>query len=491
MDWTPILWYVLVGLLLVTTATFDVVFRRLPISTAMIYLGLGVAVGPIGLQLIVVDPMADAKLLEHLAEIAVITSLFAAGLKMRLPLRDRRWIPPLLLASVGMLLTVAAVAAVGFWGVGLSIGGAVLLGAVLAPTDPVLASEVQLTNADDRDRLRLTITGEAGLNDGTAFPFVLLAIGLFSTQLHDLGAGWWRWITIDLLWAVAGGLGVGFFAGLGIGRLVLSLRRRFHESLTADEMLTIGMIALVYGLALSLHTYGFLAVFAAAVAIRWEEYRRNPTQSADPASRESGEKSAAAGGSGEQERANANDLHDPSEPSRTEEGARDEHAAREQEKQIAPARLAHAQLRMTESAERLIEVTLVVLVGSLISHRTFTHASVWWFVPLLVLVIRPAIVFASTAGVRMIPAQRALAGWFGIRGIGTLYYLAYAFDAGVAGRDPAEADLLVDLALATITVSVVVHGISATPLMNWYAERRRRRHGHAQPPTGHTAAPGP
>jgi NhaP-type Na+/H+ or K+/H+ antiporter len=436
-DWTAILWYLVAGALLVSTASLDVLFRKLPVSTGMIYLGIGVAVGPVGLGLLRIDPIENARLLEHLAEFAVIVSLFAAGLKMRLPVVDRRWLPPILLASVGMVLTVIAVTAAGFWGLGLSLGGAVLLGAVLSPTDPVLASEVQLNSASDRDRLRQTLTGEAGLNDGTAFPFVLLGVGLYSTELHELGAYWWRWLTVDLLWAILGGLAVGWFGGLGVARLVIYLRKRFHESLTADEMLTIGMIALIYGAALALHTYGFLAVFAAAVAIRWEEY-----QSAAP-----GEAPA-----DDEQQGPTKDEADGLEP-------RD---------------LARAQLQMTESAERLIEVAVVVLVGSFISYRTLAQPALAWFIPLLLLGIRPAVVFLSTWRLRMWPAQRMLAGWFGIRGIGTVYYLAHALDMGVAEHNPAESRLMVDLCIAVITVSVVVHGISATPLMRWYGGGGRK-----------------
>ena len=141
-----------------------------------------------------------------------------------------------------------------------------LLGAILAPTDPVLASDVQVANPGDHDRLRFGLTGEGGLNDGTAFPFVMLGLGWLG--LHELGEGGWRWWTVDVLWAVAGGLGLGYLLGTLVGRLIIYLRVRHREALGSDEFISLGLIALTYGLALLSLTYGFLAVFAAGLALR-------------------------------------------------------------------------------------------------------------------------------------------------------------------------------------------------------------------------------
>ena len=149
---------------------------------------------------------------------------------------------------------------------GLSFGAAVLLGAILAPTDPVLASAVQVESSGDRDRLRFSLTGEGGLNDGAAFPFVMLGLGLLG--LHDLGVGGWRWWTVDVIWATAGGLMIGGALGALIGTLVVYLRARHKESIGLDEFLALGLIALAYGLAVLSHTYGFLAVLAAGMALQ-------------------------------------------------------------------------------------------------------------------------------------------------------------------------------------------------------------------------------
>src|SRR5919206_497446 len=131
---------------------------------------------------------------------AVLISLFTAGLKLRTALTDHRWRLPVRLAVESMIVTVGLITLVGVVGLGLPLGAAVLLGAILAPTDPVLASDVQVEGPTDQDRLRFGLTGEAGLNDGTAFPFVMLGLGLIG--LHELGQAGWRWFAVDVVWAV-------------------------------------------------------------------------------------------------------------------------------------------------------------------------------------------------------------------------------------------------------------------------------------------------
>ena len=237
-----------------------------PVDTALLYLVAGAALGPAGGGLLVIDLLHHAVLVERVAEIALLVSLFTAGLKLRLPLSDPQWQLPVRLACGSMALTVGALTLIGVVGLGLPLGAAVLLGAILAPTDPVLASDVQVAHAWDQDRVRFSLTGEAGLNDGTAFPFVLLGLGLLG--LHDLGAGGWRWILLDVGWAVGGGLGVGALLGTAVGSLVLYLRSQHKEAVGSDDFLALGLIALAYGVALFMYASGFLAVFAAGLALR-------------------------------------------------------------------------------------------------------------------------------------------------------------------------------------------------------------------------------
>lgn len=428
-------WMVIVGLLLVGMAVSGSVLKRLPLSTSMLYLGVGLLIGEGALALVAPGLFDDALLLERAAEIAVVVSLFSCGLKLKLPLADPRWWLSVRLAVVSMIVTVALVALAGRYGLGLSWGAAVLLGAILAPTDPVLASDVQVREPGDRDRLRFALTSEAGLNDGTAFPFVMLGLGLLG--LHEIGTGAWRWWAVDVAWAVPGGLGIGALLGWLVGRLILVLRVRHRAAVGLEEFLTLGLIALAYGVALLAHAYGFLAVFAAGYALQ--------ATSARPVL---GGREAVAPGLDE---IAPEDV--PTHPDK------------------APEHMTGEVLSFTEQLERIGEVALVLAVGALLWNVDFAHAA-WWFAPLLFLVIRPASVLVGLAGSRTDRQQRALVGWFGIRGIGSIYYLYYALNHGLVNPD---AVVLTETVLVVIAASVLVHGISVTPLMQGYERARERR----------------
>ena len=425
------LWYLTVGVLLVLMALAGSVLKRLPMTAAMFYMAAGLILGSPGVGLLRLDVIRDAAVLERFAEVAVVISLFSAGLKLRLPIRNRRWIPPILLASVGMAITVALIAAVGVMSLGLSVGVAVLLGALLAPTDPVLASDVQVEHAASKERLRFTLTGEAGLNDGTAFPFVMLGLGLIGA--HEIGASGIRWIAVDVLWAIAAGLGVGTLCGSAVGRLVVHLRREHREAVGTDDFLALGLIALAYGAAILIHSYGFLSVFAAGLALRRVE-REHSGEDAPPEVR------AAA-------LATEDDATDPDK---------------------APAYMAQAVLGFNQQLERLGEVAVVLVLGGLLTHVAWNAATLL-FIAVLFLVIRPLAAFLSLAGTRLTTRQRVLVGWFGVRGVGSVYYLAFALTHGTVGND---ARVLADITLMTVAASVVVHGISVTPLMRRYARSK-------------------
>ena len=423
-------WFVVVGTLLLGVAVLGSYVRRLPLTTTMLYLAAGYALGPGGAGLIVIDGLRHAAFLERVTEIAVIISLFTAGLKLRIPLSDPRWRPPLRLAFVSMTLTVGAIAVAAVYGMGLSWGAAVLLGAILAPTDPVLASDVQVEHPFDHDPLRFTLTGEAGYNDGTAFPFVMLGLGLLG--LHDIGAWGVRWVLVDGLWAIGGGLIIGALLGTGVAHVVLYLRRVHREATGLDDFLAMGLVGISYGVALLCHAYGFLAVFAAGLALRRVERRDMP----------------------EGEHPN---------PSVFESGQSEEEVATDPEK--APAAMAEAVLHFNEQLERMGELAVVVIIGAMLSWEAIP-ASALWFVPLLLLVIRPIAVVLGLAGSGVARREKWLAGWFGIRGIGSMYYLMFAVVHGMAESD---ARMLMGVTLATITASALAHGISVTPLMEKYS----------------------
>ena len=437
---------VIFGLLLIGKTLGGSFISRWPLSAAMIYLAVGLAIGPLGLSLLQLNALTHRVLLERLTEVAVLISLFTAGMKLELPLTDKRWRIPVQLATLSMLVTVAAITALGVYGLGLSLGAAVLLGAILAPTDPVLASDVQVANPQDRDRLRFGLTGEGGLNDGTAFPFIMLGLGLLG--VHELGEGGWRWWTVDVLWAVTGGLGLGYALGALIGRTILYLRVRHREALGSDEFIALGLIALTYGVALLCQTYGFLAVFAAGLALRRID---NAKPSAAPATPQASTHDAALS---------------PEEQAAL--GAK------------APAAMMNAVQGFNSQLESFIEVAMVLVIGVLVATVDFRWEVVW-FVPVLFLGIRPLAVYIGLVGTHVKGAQRNLMGWFGIRGIGSLYYLLYAINHDI---EPALAERLLSITLAVIVASVVVHGVSVTPLMNHYEARKlakKKQRANAKP----------
>ncbi len=455
-------WSAAVGLLLIVMALGDSLLARLPLSTSMLYLLAGFALSPLWLGWTALSPIAQAAGLERLAEVVVLLSLFGAGLKMSAGLGDGRWWLPLRLATLSMLITVALVAAFGVFVLDLPPGAAVLLGGILAPTDPVLAADVQVAHPEDRDRLRFALTGEAGLNDGTAYPVVLLGLGMLG--LHDLGTSAWRWLAVDVVWGIAGGVGIGALLGTAVGRLVLYLRSTHKEATGLDNFLALGLIGLAYGLANLAHGYGFLSVFAAGLALRRLEQRASasaPSLRADKtAKREAGKRKRSA--------AVAEQAHADPDPTHAEQVAtHPEHA---------PAFMAHAVLSFNEQIERIGEVAAVVAVGMLLWTVEWRLVS-WGFVAALLVVVRPVSVAIGLWRSNTSRSQRGLIAWFGIRGIGSLYYLMFATTHGIPAALAANLGALV---FATVVVSIVVHGVSVTPLMTLYEKRKsRRRHASA------------
>jgi NhaP-type Na+/H+ or K+/H+ antiporter len=308
----------------------------------------------------------------------------------------------------------------------------VLLGAMLAPTDPVLASDVQVAHEHDAEPVRFSLTGEAGLNDGTAFPFVMLGLGLMGT--HQLGAYGWRWLTLDLVWPVVVGVGVGTLCGAGIGKLVLYLRRVHREAVGLDEFLALGLIALSYGIALLVGAYGFLAVFAAGVSVRRIERLQS-------------------------------EVTPPPEGMRAR--STEEQATRHD---TAPAYMARAVLGFNEQLERLGELAVVVVVGAMLADIGTPGPGIGMAVGLFV-VIRPLATMVALSRSPLSGPQRAFIAWFGIRGVGSVYYLAYALSHGL-GAPAARA--LADITRVVVAASIVLHGVSVTPLMQRYSARTRR-----------------
>lgn len=373
----------------------------------MVYLALGVMLSPKGLGYLAIDPAPDSRMLEHVSEVAVVVSLFVCGLKIQLKGNDPLWKLPLRLAFVSMAVTVALIALAGVLFLDLDLGLAVLLGAVLAPTDPVLASDVQVEDIHDRDQVRFALTGEASFNDGAAFPFMLLGLGLLG--YHDLGTWGERWVLVDVLWGVLGGLMLGAVfgaaAGLGVRRMADCPDRE-----GVHEFLAFGLVFAAYGVAMSLHTHGFLAAFTAGLALRWMEAPGEPDA----------ERSA----------------------------------------------MSHNILGFKERIERLLEAFTVILVGAVVAQVPWDQ-SLLWFAPLLFLVVRPAAVLIGLVGTQLGKLRRGYISWLGIRGVGSVYYLAYAAGQGVPGP---HIEGLAGLVYPILALSIVIHGLSVSPLMKRYSE---------------------
>lgn len=401
-----ILGLLVVGLLLLFVTLGSGWIARLPLSYALIYLVVGVLLSPYGADLIEIRP--GAEFLERLSEFVVLISLFSCGLKMNRPLRSWAWNSTARLIGLLMPITIFAVAAIAHGALNLAWGPAILLGAILAPTDPVLASEVQLTHPEDRDELRFGLTSEGGLNDALAFPFVYFG-------LHWLKDDQWQtwlpqWIAIDVVWAI----GAGLVMGIVVARSVVWIDRRLQRIRPSDALMedfvALSMVLLTYSLTELVNGYGFLAVFIAGMVAR--RHYRDPNKQ-------------------------------------------------------------RSQLEFTETIEKLTEVATILLLGSLLRVEPILR-----FLPQtlliagsLLFIIRPIGAWISTIGENYRPVHRLLFGWFGIRGVGSIYYLSYALGGGLQDE---LGEQIAWIVFTTIVLSVVIHGITATPLMNWYERQLDR-----------------
>lgn len=393
-------YFTIIGILIVIMAFAPTFLRRLRLTPAILYLFLGIILGPYGLSVIILDELGSGQLVELIAELTVIISLFTVGLKLRIPLLRRQWIAPVTMASVSMILSIFGVAALANYFFNFGIGEAILLGAVLSPTDPVLASVVQLRSPEDTDQLRFALTAEGGLNDGMAFPFVMLGLGLMGLESNW---SFTHWIKIDLLWAIFGGILIGCIFGF-VTSLVANFLQKEKRKVYLEDFLTIGSILLSYGLTLELKAYGFLAVFFTALTIRQLELGSST-----------------------------------------------------QKKKFFRGDLPKDVLSFNEQLERIFEFISVVTVGSLLSFNRFE----WEFILISVVfffIIRPFAVLLPLLSMKFTFKERFGTAWFGVRGIGSVYYLFYAMNHGFTNDNATRA---LDITVWAIVISVIVHGISA------------------------------
>jgi NhaP-type Na+/H+ or K+/H+ antiporter len=429
--------YLLLGLSLLLAIVLPQVTRRIALSPPMVLVALGMLIGllplPDGVSL---EPQANRELITHVTEFTVLVSLMGVGLAIEraLDLRSwrswRSWSPVWRLVGVAMPLTILGVALLGWWVAGLAPAVALLLGAVLAPTDPVLASDVQVgepvtddvdedevdTRAQDDD-IRFSLTAEAGINDGLAFPFVHLALLLLAGGFTFLDAGAW------LGWYVAGKIVLGVAVGLAAGWLLgrQAFRARTDTLRLADHgepLLALAALLTAYGAAELVHGYGFLAVFTCAMSLRSSERKHS--------------------------------YH----------------------------RAMHG---VVERLERLMTLLVLLVLGMAMTRGLLEHVD--WrglLVALaLVLVVRP---LAAYAALSLLPrdehrdggldrGERMATAFFGVRGVGSLFYLAYATSHEHVPDEP----WLWSTVACTVIVSVLLHGITATPAMARIDARRDRQ----------------
>lgn len=402
-----ILALLVIGLLLLLVTMGSGWIKRLPLSYALIYLVVGIFLGPYGTNLIQVQPRTE--FLERVTEFVVIVSLFSCGLKMNRPLRLRAWNSTIRLIAFLMPISIFAIA-ISHWLLNLNWGAAVLLGAILAPTDPVLASEVQLVHIGDRDELRFGLTSEGGLNDSLAFPFVYFGIHWLE---NDNWQTWLKeWIFVDLIWAIAAGIGMGILVGKGVMWINQQLQNFRSIDALMEDFIGLSIILITYALTEVINGYGFLAVFVAGLMV--QRSHSNPNR-----------------------------------------------------------RL--SQLEFTEQLEKLMEVGTILLLGSLLRIEPILEfgGEALLIAGLLIFAIRPLGAWISTTNLgfsqsprsRFHPAIRCLFGWFGVRGVGSLYYLSYALGKSLEGELGAKIAWITSI---TVVTSIVIHGITATPLMKWY-----------------------
>lgn len=442
-------WTASIGMLLLLMSLAAGWIRHLPVTSFSLYLAAGVVAGPWFLKLLNIDFSSHAPAIAHLTEIALVVSLFMTGLKLRMGFADPAWRTVLRLALPAMVLTVAGVCVMVHWVFALPWPLALLIGAILAPTDPVLASMVAVDDASDRDRMRIALSGEAGLNDGTALPFVVLALLMLGNATSAIAIG--NWLARDFVWSLVGGLGIGFALGWIIGWVGVRLKTASADVAPSD-FLALALMALSFAAATALSASGFLAAFAAGLGLRHVELyvvKRDPHPDI--------------GGDGR-----AESPHPPAEVL-VNPNSRDSEDVR---KPAASMGLVVSDaLSFGDTLERLIAAALVWLLGA--AFANYWHPAGMLVALMLFVLVRPLAVYLSTIGSHIRVPRRLLIGWVGIRGIGSLNYLAYA---ATHGLDRSQLSLVADFVITTVVLSIILHGITTPPLMAW---RQARLHDRA------------
>ena len=392
------------GAVVLLTAWVPLFLKSLPLSLPIICVCIGIALFLMPVPGVAPLPLEHLEFTEHATELVVIVALMGAGLKLDRPFGWRHWTATWRLLGPTMLLSIAGVAFLAVTVLGFDLPTAVLLGAVLAPTDPVLASDVQVGPPDsgEEDEVRFALTSEAGLNDGLAFPFVHLAIAL--AGLSSLSGTDWAvdWLLVSVVWKLGAGVACGWICGRVLGWLIFRMPQPTNLSRTGDGFVALGVTCLTYGVTEMLHGYGFLAVFVAALSLRAVERHHDYHQH----------------------------MH-----------------------------------TFIEQLERLMMMVLLVLFGGAVARGLLAELD--WkallFTAAVILLVRPIAGWIGLLGFAGSRLERGVIAFYGIRGVGSAYYLAYALNAETFER-PGYIWSTVGL---VVLVSVVLHGTTVTPVMGW------------------------
>ena len=396
-----ILILIIIGLAALGMAWMPAFTKATKISYSIVYVAAGaVLFATAGNYLPLPDPIAENAITVRLTEMIVIISLMGSGLKIDRPFSLKHWRVPLRLMSISMILSIAGVTAIAYYGLGFGLAAAALLGAVLAPTDPVLAADVQVgaPMEGDRSHTNMALTAEAGMNDGTAFPFTWLAIMLANGELA--ADGWGGWLQYELFYKLAAGVAIGYLLGKALGWLFFKLPAEVAGAKIRDGFVAVCATLLVYGVTEAAHGYGFISVFVCAVTMRGME-RHHKMHKA---------------------------LHE-----------------------------------FTDQIERLLLcIVLLLFGGSLVSglldelDGMLVAAGLFF-----VFVLRPVIGVVSLWGTQLHFKEKLAIGFFGIKGIGSFYYLAFA----LAQTTFQGTGKLWALTAFTVLLSIIVHGLTATSIM--------------------------
>jgi sodium/hydrogen antiporter len=416
-DVGPLL-YTGAGLATLAAALLPRLLSRAPISMPMLFLGAGALTFSVVEPLPDPDPVRYSGIVLHLAELCVIVSLMGAGLALNRAVSRRGWSTTWRLLGITMPLSILAVGLLGWGLLGFGIAASILLAGALAPTDPVLASEVQVGEPADnpeskQDEARFALTSEAGLNDGLAFPFIYAAIAI--SVAGAAPAGWLgQWLLVDVGWRLAAGIAVGLLAGWLLGKLFFSAPSdKFRLAEHAEGFVALAATFLAYGFTELVNGYGFVAVFVCACAIRASERHHGYHQV----------------------------LHS-----------------------------------YVEQAERMLTVLIIFLLGGAAAAGLFA-ATGWREIlaaALILLVIRP---LASWLGLMRGQAgsrERFVIAFFGVRGVGSLFYVPYALQAGHF----AQPEAIWRVVGLVVVGSIIVHGLSASPVM-YLLDRKRTQHSES------------